>query len=246
MGLDTKLVAAIRDQNYDVWNTDDLNSNRFTSDQNFRHIKRGTWNRLVAWDLGKLRDPNAMVVFKWCTIETAWENSQRHINTFRTAIYQVVGIHESHNDYTIEVQRLQRMVNDGKWSRPILVFDATGVGVAVEEQVRHLQGFERIVPLQITSGTKMETGGKFAIAGKSRLLSELEQVVKQRRIRIPDRQQTDRLARQLTSFRVEETNRGYRAVDDRREGHHFDLLVALAMGVSFIEYKIDATFSRII
>jgi hypothetical protein len=54
------------------------------------------------------------------------------------------------------------------------------------------------------------------------------------------------LARQLTSFRVEETNRGYRAVDDRREGHHFDLLVALAMGISFIEYKIDATFVRII
>ena len=257
MGLDTNLIAAIRDKDFDAWKEPDFRNGRdqylkgFTDDRNLRYVKVEPWQRLVAWDLGKLRDPNAMVVFKWRTIETGWGFS-RHgtrypADTFRTAVYQVSAVHESHEDYTVEVQRLQRTIDNGKLTRPVLVFDGTGVGVAVEEQVRHLRGFEKVVPLQITSGDNMKTAGRFAVAGKSRLLSELEQVVKQRRIRIPDKKQTDRLTRQLSAFQVEETVQGYyKAIDDRKEGHHFDLLVALAMGVSYVEYKMSRSYLRVL
>lgn len=248
MGLDTKLIAAIRDHDFDAWKEPDFQNGRdqhlkgFTDDRNLRYVKVEPWQQLVAWDLGKLRDPNAMVLFKWRTVETGWGFSRHETrypaDVFRTAVYQVRGVHESHEDYTVEVQRLQGMIDSGKWTRPVLVFDGTGVGVAVEEQVRHLKGFDKVVPLQITSGDDMKTAERFAVAGKSRLLSELEQVVKQRRIRIPDRKEINRLTRQLAGFQVEETVQGYyKAIDDRREGHHHDLLMALAMGISYVEYK---------
>lgn len=251
MSLDTKLISAIRGENYDAWSEPDDRErlNRFTDDPQLRYVITKPWRRVIAWDLGKLRDPNAMVVFKWRTIETGWGfakfDRHRPENVFVTPVYQVSGVRESHDDYSVEVQRLRTMIESGKLERGTLVFDATGVGVAVEEQVRHIPGFEKIVPLTITSGDDMKTAGRFAVAGKSRLLSELEQVVKQRRIRIPEKQSTERLNRQLKGFQVEETVQGYyRAVDDRREGHHHDLLMSLAMGISYVEYG-NATKRRI-
>jgi|688.fasta_scaffold91002_2 hypothetical protein len=252
MALDTKLIQAIRSKNYNAWaesktpsrpgitcDTDDL-LEPFTDHPEFRSITAGRWKRIVSWDLGKLHNPSAMLIIKFRELTSGWGYSRFNrfpAESYVTPIYQVIGAYESHDDYTEQVMRIQALqaqMGDDPWC----IFDGSGVGVAVEESVRYMDGFERVVALQIVGGESMKTSGRFTVTGKSKLLSELEQAIKQKRVQIPDVRALDKLNRQLKGLQVEETVQGhYRTIDDKRGNDHFDQLMALAMGIAYVEYQ---------
>lgn len=248
--LDMKLLAAIQDGTYDAWSKMTqlevpdphykYGLELFTDDPEIRFVKAKKWRRVIAWDLGKLGEPNVMVVLKYLRIETGWGDSYYPGIPRRycvTTIYQVNGVNESHDDYSVEVAKLQAKIDSGELKDTTLVYDATGVGPGVEEQIRHIQGFETVIPVTFSTGTDMKRNRRFVVTGKSQLVSDLESVVKQRRIRIPDKKSTERLNRQIAGLQVEETIQGYyRRVDDKRDERHNDLLIALGMGISYVEY----------
>ena len=273
MAIDTNLIAAIRNDKYDAWANSPTPSRVGITTDHDNHLPKykddrldyvrisgngDGWRRIVSWDLGKLRDPSAIVILKWRMIETGRDRVNRTDfdsgrqssycrENYMTPVYQVIGANEYKEDYTDTIARLRRMQENSRLENCTLIFDATGVGVAVEEQLRHLSGFDQVIGMTITGGDTMKAKGMFTSAGKSRLLSDTEQVINQKRIRTPENNPDfQKLRNQITGLQVEETIQGYyRTVDDRSSGHHSDLLMALAMGVAWGEYQ-AAKYRRLI
>ncbi len=266
--IDTNLILAIK-SGYDAWQPPISEAVGGLSRSTDNHLIKyddpkldkiktiGGWKRIVGWDLGKMRDPSAIVIIKYRLIETARNRYYyRDPETFQersyckescvTPVYQLIAARNYHEDYTATVQRLRTFQENQRLDNCSLVFDATGVGVAIEEQLRHLPGFQEVIGMTITGGDGISRKNMFTSCGKTRLLSDLQQVVEQKRIAIPDPAKLNReekadleqLTRQITGLQVEETLQGYyKTIDDRKDGHHHDLMIALAMAVAWVEYQ---------
>lgn len=252
--IDTHLISAIKSGKYDAWadpvvpsvpnfkcDTDGLLAKFEAPD--LTYARADPWKRYVAWDLGKIRDPSAVITLKYRIIHTAHglytrDDVQINRESYHTPVYQITGAQEFREDYSETVARLKRNLDNGRLNDATLIFDATGVGVAVAEMLRHVNGFKQIIPLTISGGDKIKSKSGWVVAGKSLLLSDLHQVVLQQRLRTPENNKDfDKLKKQLTSLRVEDTISGYyKTVDDRSSGHHSDLLMSLAMAISHGEY----------
>lgn len=265
--LDTNLIKAIRDHDYDpfqdpisiahngISHPDDGKLPLYPGDPKLDYVRCEGSNRgfrnIVAWDLGKIRDPSAIVYVKWRMIVSGrgrkyfrnpntFQNDSYVSENFYTPVYQIIACKEYFNeDYTDIVANIRTKQDSNRLNHCDLVFDATGIGIGVEEQLRHLPGFEQIVGMTLTGGDNMTKKERFASVGKTRLLSDLQQVVNQKRLRYPKiKDKTlERLDRQVVGLNVEETQQGYyKTIDDRGVDHHSDLLIALAMAVAWGEF----------
>lgn len=265
--IDTNLILAIK-SGYDAWQPpiSEAVGGLSRSTDNYlvnyddpkldaiRTIETG-WQRIIGWDLGKMRDPSAIVTLKYrllCSTRNrvfymdGFQQRSYCRESYVTPVYQLIGARNYHEDYTATIHRLRVLQENKRLENCTLIFDATGVGVAVEEQLRHLPGFRETRGMTITGGDAISQKNMFTSCGKTRLLSDLQQVVEQKRIAIPDpaklardeRADLEQLTRQITGLQVEETLQGYyKTIDDRKDGHHHDLLIALAMAVAWVEFQ---------
>lgn len=122
-------------------------------------------------------------------------------------------------------------------SQATLVFDATGVGVAVRhllEDERRLGGLGRWWPWAVTvTGAQSSHGLN---AAKSDLVGTLQLLLQQRRVRFPaSHPLTPVLERELTRFRLKVGASGRTTVDIERSSDtgHGDLTSALALACAF-------------
>ena len=261
MAIDINLVKAIRDGGYDAWQeTETLSpSGKGYSlpkyeDPKLDYVRTsggasGGWRSIISWDLGKLRDPSAIVALRWRLIETGRNRVKKLDPTrdayvdyckesYMTPVFQLIYARDFREDYCRTIERIRAGQEAQKLECCSLVFDATGVGVAVDEQLRHLQGFTETRGMCITGGDVMQNRGMFTSLAKSRMLSDLEQVVTQKRLRTPEGlPDIDKLREQLIRLNVEETASGhYRTSNQQGQNHHSDQMMSLCMGVSWGEY----------
>jgi hypothetical protein len=120
-------------------------------------------------------------------------------------------------------------------TNPLLVVDATGVGVPVCEMVR-----ERLIAARVEGGMVLVTitagsavtclGGGLWHVAKKQLVSVLQVLLGERRLHVaPQLEQAPVLVRELETFSVKITPAGNETFESWRERDHDDLVLALAL-----------------
>ncbi len=139
--------------------------------------------------------------------------------------------------YPEVLRNVQAMMNSPQLSgRTTLIFDATGVGVAVVQDARDM-GMDPVA-ITITGGNKVtpnEALGGYNVP-KRDLVMALLLAFQNHRIKIAPSQHREALKNELQAFRLKMKKAGNEAYENYRDSDHDDLVLSLAMGVWYPEY----------
>ena len=183
----------------------------------------------VGLDLGKQRDPSALVVVERVTellgqnrVTFEWEKRTRYV--VRHAEQFRLG-----TEYRVVAQRVARLLaSEGLYGKKELVVDATGVGAAVVEMLReHAGRWGLMTPVVITGGEKEGSSGGVWHVAKAGLVAAVELLLESGELRIARQAGcAELLGKQLRDLEVMEgKTRKWRA----RGAAHDDLALALAL-----------------
>lgn len=139
--------------------------------------------------------------------------------------------------YPEVLKNVQAMLNSPQLSgKTQLIFDATGVGVAVVQDARDM-GMDPIA-ITITGGNKVlpnEGLGGYNVP-KRDLVMCLLLAFQNHRIKIAPSEHRDALKNELQAFRMKLKKNGNETYENHRDSDHDDLVLSLAMGVWYPEY----------
>jgi hypothetical protein len=115
--------------------------------------------------------------------------------------------------------------------RSVLVVDRTGVGAAVVEVLEKARPACRLVPALITTGHAVAREPDGWHVPKKELVSALQVVLQERRLRVAALPERDLLLKELENFKVKVTAAANETFEAWRERDHDDLVLAVALAV---------------
>ena len=184
---------------------------------------------LVGLDAGMMHDPTAMAVME----KTTEQRGEKKANLYACRhLQRWLGV-----DYPQIAEHLRPML--AAMSKPVLVVDATGVGLAVVQIFQRAKlPVAKIVPITITAGHVVTPGksGGFNVP-KKELVSAAQSALQGKRLTIaPKLKEAATLKRELQNFRVKITITAQETfAGDWRTGQHDDLVLSACMAIWFGE-----------
>ncbi len=187
----------------------------------------GARNRALGLDLGQVQDPTALAVVEWSRRPSDGERLYDLVDLERLPLG---------TSYPTIVRHLDRLMDtDQLRDTTTLVADATGVGRAVIDQLRHA-GL-RPTPVVVHGGrqTTVDDHGYHHVP-KRELVGSAQVLLQDRRLRFADDLPfVDALEEELLRFEVKITDSGTDVYGAWREGAHDDLVFALCLAVWYGE-----------
>jgi hypothetical protein len=195
----------------------------------YRHISIGV-------DVGKTRDPTAVVVAEAILRERQDGKWTEDVFEVRDLTRLPIGA-----PYPMVADRLVDVVDrvgvqlaeEGAQGTPWLVIDATGVGEPVADELRAaLSGHHVAVSAAILTGGERAEGHHFGVrrmtVSKTWMVSRLQVLLQNRRVRLPETKMARSLAAELRDFEIR-SDGGHDVYGAFRTGAHDDLVVALGL-----------------
>lgn len=176
---------------------------------------------ILGLDLGQLQDYTAIVIAEQLgktQKDRAYHIS--HIERFRLG-----------TPYPDVVTRVKELLSTEQLKgKTTLVVDATGVGVPVVDML--YQAGLSPIPILITGGDSVNSGGVFLRVPKRDLVSQLQVYLQSERLKIVEELPEARtLINELLTFKVKVTANAHDTYGAWREGAHDDLVLAAALAV---------------
>jgi hypothetical protein len=185
---------------------------------------------LIGLDLGQGSDPTALAIAEQVKREDSLrEYSFRHLQRwplgtpYTTPEGAQNGIIEDMADLINELPR-----------KAILVVDATGCGRSVMDMVRRARlPISKLVPVNITGGHQVTSGGGFRNVPKKDLVGVVQTCLQGRRLKVaPGLREAKLLTRELQTFKTRvSVGTGNEILEAWRERDHDDLVLAVALAV---------------
>lgn len=191
----------------------------------------------IGVDLGKMRDPSAIVVVE--ELERIFgptdANSMQDNVRGLESVYRVrhASLCALGTPYREVVDEVAQLVYRPELRRAQIVFDETGVGVGVADIVRERYNrdprmWHRPIGITITAGTSATRRR----VSKSNLVSNLLGLAERGRLEIPDDLPlADKLRQELRDFTLKYTGAGNAKFEADKESQHDDLVMALALAL---------------
>jgi Terminase RNaseH-like domain len=178
-----------------------------------------TVHYVLGIDLGQTNDPAALVLLEH---ELGSEPAYHVRDVYRFPL---------ETSYPDLVERIARRVNQPPLhGRTRVAVDATGVGPPVVDLLRPQLGSARCYAITITGGTTVGGGGTRLTVPKRDLVSTVQVLLQQRRLRIaPELPDTPALIDELLAYRVTISDSGHDSYSAWRERDHDDLVIALSL-----------------
>jgi len=162
-------------------------------------------------DLGKIRDPSALVVVE----RTGWRLVVRYAERMPLGL-----------PYPRIVERVREIVqSDELRGNCTVVVDATGLGAPVVDMLAAARLGCELTPVVITGG---ERGAGKGTVPKKELMAEVQMLLERRRLKIGKLREGARLMRELGDIRISYSGGRARMGADGA-GEHDDLAIALAL-----------------
>jgi hypothetical protein len=137
--------------------------------------------------------------------------------------------------YTVIVAELAGMVSKPPLRGSMLAIDQTGVGMAVVDMVKAAGLSVVLHPILITAGHEISHEGGSWHVPKKELVSVLQVLLQQRRLKIAQLPERELLLKELQAFRVKVTVNANETFESWRERDHDDLVLAVALAAWLAE-----------
>ena len=187
-------------------------------------------DHILGLDLGQSQDYTALAVLERCWVsDTARQQSVsrlavRHLRRWPLG-----------TSYTQVVLDVGRLVRTPPLSNPLLAVDQTGVGMAVVDMFRQARLPARLRSILITSGHEVTALGFGWHVPKKELVSVLQVLLQQRRLKVAPLPEREVLVKELLNFRVKVTVAAHETFEAWRERDHDDLVLAVALAAWLAE-----------
>ena len=180
-------------------------------------------DHVLGLDLGQAADYTALAV-----LERSWRRDPagRSVSHFAVRHLRRWPLGTSYPQIVADVDRLARTP---PLSNPLLAADQTGVGTAVVDLFRQARLPLRLRPVLITGGHETVSLGFGYHVPKKELVSVLQVLFQQRRIKVAPLPECETLVKELLSFKVKVTVADHETFEAWRERDHDDLVLAVAL-----------------
>lgn len=184
-------------------------------------------------DIGKLSDPTAL-----CVAEEEKRADGVHFLIRHLERLPLGTSYPKVCDRIIEIQngleaRSQRHAvlddENGQGFRLELYIDATGIGLAISDELRH-RGLRPTSCFFVSGDKRSERTGDTISIGKAWMVGRLQVLLQSGRVHLPDSAEADALTRELQDYEISVSDSGH-ASFNARSGKHDDLVIALGLAV---------------
>lgn len=193
------------------------------------HYQGAEVRTIFGLDLGKVHDFTALSCvdrFRWSMPTTA--------DTFADYVWygcRAIKQYDIKTDYPVIVDNVKEIVARPEFVDPVIVVDATGVGVPVVDWMRRARMRARIIPVTICGGASQrwepETGSWWV--AKQILISNIQLLLQVERFKIAAEAENRETAMQeLRTYQCKLSKAG-NEIYNAREGEHDDIVLSLAV-----------------